>query len=69
MLRTTVPTLTTRQEIDNELPYTRMMIVTLRNGTKRGIELPSDDIQTDIKVTSIKQPQSSCFCLRQKHYA
>lgn len=26
----------------------------------RGIDLPSDDIQTDIKVTSIKQPQSSC---------
>lgn len=25
-----------------------------------GIDLPSDDIQTDIKVTSIKQPQSSC---------
>ena len=25
-----------------------------------GMDLPSDDIQTDIKVTSIKQPQSSC---------
>lgn len=25
----------------------------------RGIDLPSDNIQTDIKVTSIKQPQSS----------
>lgn len=25
-----------------------------------GIDLPSDEIQTDIKVTSIKQPQSSC---------
>lgn len=25
-----------------------------------GIDLPSDDIQTDIKATSIKQPQSSC---------
>lgn len=25
-----------------------------------GIDLPSEDIQTDIKVTSIKQPQSSC---------
>jgi hypothetical protein len=25
-----------------------------------GIDLPSDDILTDIKVTSIKQPQSSC---------
>lgn len=26
----------------------------------RGIDLPSDDIMTDIKVTSITQPQSSC---------
>lgn len=26
----------------------------------RGIDLPSEDILTDIKVTSIKQPQSSC---------
>lgn len=26
----------------------------------KGIDLPSDDIQTDIKVTSIRQPQSSC---------
>lgn len=26
----------------------------------RGIDLPSTDIYTDIKVTSIKQPQSSC---------
>ncbi len=25
-----------------------------------GIDLPSDEIMTDIKVTSIKQPQSSC---------
>ena len=25
-----------------------------------GIDLPSEDINTDIKVTSIKQPQSSC---------
>src|SRR6266446_7046680 len=25
-----------------------------------GIDLPSSDISTDIKVTSIKQPQSSC---------
>jgi hypothetical protein len=25
-----------------------------------GIDLPSDDIFTDIKVTSVKQPQSSC---------
>lgn len=26
----------------------------------KGIDLPDDDIQTDIKVTSISQPQSSC---------
>lgn len=26
----------------------------------KGIDLPSEDIQTDIKVTSITQPQSSC---------
>ena len=26
----------------------------------KGIDLPSDDINVDIKVTSIKQPQSSC---------
>ena len=28
--------------------------------SERGIDLPSEDILTDIKVTSIKQPQSSC---------
>lgn len=28
--------------------------------SSKGIDLPSDDIQTDIKVTSITQPQSSC---------
>ena len=32
----------------------------LVGSSARGIDLPSDDIQTDIKVTSIKQPQSSC---------
>lgn len=26
----------------------------------KGIDLPSEDINTDIKVTSVKQPQSSC---------
>lgn len=26
----------------------------------KGIDLPGDDVQTDIKVTSIRQPQSSC---------
>ncbi len=34
-------------------------IVTI-GSSARGIDLPSDDILTDIKVTSIKQPQSSC---------
>ena len=32
----------------------------LLGSSSKGIDLPSDDIQTDIKVTSIKQPQSSC---------
>lgn len=35
-------------------------IVTVGSSAK-GIDLPSDDILTDIKVTSIKQPQSSCL--------
>lgn len=34
-------------------------IVTIGSSAK-GIDLPSDTILTDIKVTSIKQPQSSC---------
>lgn len=34
-------------------------IVTV-GSSARGIDLPSKDILTDIKVTSIKQPQSSC---------
>lgn len=34
-------------------------IVEIGNSAK-GIDLPGDDIQTDIKVTSITQPQSSC---------
>ncbi len=33
---------------------------TLIGSSANGIDLPSDDILTDIKVTSIKQPQSSC---------
>lgn len=34
---------------------------TLKIGSSAsGIDLPSEDIKTDIKVTSIKQPQSSC---------
>jgi hypothetical protein len=32
----------------------------LTGSSARGIDLPSDDILTDIKVTSIVQPQSSC---------
>ena len=31
-----------------------------KGSSARGIDLPSDTIKTDIKVTSIKQPQSSC---------
>jgi len=34
---------------------------TIIGSSANGIDLPSDDIQTDIKVTSIKQPQSSCL--------
>ena len=34
--------------------------VLLVGSSARGIDLPDDDIQTDIKVTSITQPQSSC---------
>lgn len=34
-------------------------LVTVGSSAK-GIDLPSDNILTDIKVTSIKQPQSSC---------
>lgn len=44
---------------------------TLRVGNSaRGIDLPSDHIMTDIKVTSITQPQSSCpfQSARQKIY-
>jgi len=33
---------------------------TIIGSSANGIDLPSDDILTDIKVTSIKQPQSSC---------
>lgn len=32
----------------------------IKGCSAKGIDLPGDDIQTDIKVTSIKQPQSSC---------
>lgn len=31
-----------------------------KGSSAKGIDLPSQDILTDIKVTSIKQPQSSC---------
>src|SRR3989338_4742242 len=31
-----------------------------RGNSASGIDIPSNDINTDIKVTSIKQPQSSC---------
>jgi hypothetical protein len=32
----------------------------VQGNSANGIDLPSEDIHTDIKVTSIKQPQSSC---------
>ncbi len=31
-----------------------------RGSSAKGIDLPGNDIRTDIKVTSINQPQSSC---------
>lgn len=31
-----------------------------KGSSAKGIDLPSEDILTDIKVTSVKQPQSSC---------
>ena len=31
-----------------------------KGSSAKGIDLPGENIQTDIKVTSIKQPQSSC---------
>jgi len=31
-----------------------------KGSSAKGIDLPGDDIKTDIKVTSINQPQSSC---------
>jgi len=34
--------------------------ITTIGSSDSGIDLPSEDILTDIKVTSIKQPQSSC---------
>lgn len=34
--------------------------ITSIGSSANGIDLPSEDILTDIKVTSIKQPQSSC---------
>lgn len=32
----------------------------VQGSSANGIDMPSEDISTDIKVTSIKQPQSSC---------
>jgi hypothetical protein len=32
----------------------------LTGNSARGIDFPSEEINTDVKVTSIKQPQSSC---------
>jgi len=38
----------------------------LRGSSAKGIDLPSEQINTDIKVTSITQPQSSCPFRRPK---
>ena len=40
--------------------YLKEKYKVLLGSSAKGIDLPSDDILTDIKVTSIKQPQSSC---------
>ena len=38
----------------------KRLIIILNEISAKGIDLPSVEINTDIKVTSIKQPQSSC---------
>ena len=41
-----------------------------KGSSAKGIDLPDPHINTDIKVTSIKQPQSSCpFKMRNKRYS
>ena len=40
--------------------YLKNKYITDIGSSASGIDLPSEDIRTDIKVTSIKQPQSSC---------
>ena len=40
--------------------YLETKYITEFGSSSNGIDLPSSEIQTDIKVTSIKQPQSSC---------
>ena len=40
--------------------YLQSLYVVEIGSSAKGIDLPSTDIQTDIKVTSIAQPQSSC---------
>ena len=40
--------------------YLRDKYEVIIGSSASGVDLPSDDILTDIKVTSIKQPQSSC---------
>ncbi len=40
--------------------YLEAKFVYDRGSSANGIDLPGANIQTDIKVTSIKQPQSSC---------
>ena len=40
--------------------YLQSQYIVEIGSSAKGIDLPGDDIQTDIKVTSITQPQSSC---------
>lgn len=42
----------------------------IKGNSAKGIDMPSDDLNVDLKVTSIKQPQSSCpfRSARQKIY-
>lgn len=42
------------------LDYLRDNFIIDKGSSSRGIDLPQKNILTDIKVTSIKQPQSSC---------
>ncbi len=40
--------------------YLKDQFVYDKGSSAKGVDLPGSDIQTDIKITSVKQPQSSC---------